>query len=117
MSDTRDLSHGGITRVVGRTTHCVLGEWIFGEHHGERGKAHLSRARVGAIAVGEARALPVHHEVEGVVVDYLLKLLVSDIADYDRVYKRIIAGTPLADVSSSFAMERIKYTTEVPLAD
>ena len=48
-------------------------------------------------------------------VDYLLKLLVSDIADYDRVYKKIIAGTPLADVSSSFAMERIKYTTEVPL--
>lgn len=48
-------------------------------------------------------------------VDYLLKVLVSDIADYDRVYKRLIAVAPLTDVSSSFAMETIKATTILPL--
>ena len=48
-------------------------------------------------------------------VDYLLKVLVSDIGDYDRVYKRLIAAAPLTDVSSSFAMETIKSTTALPL--
>ena len=48
-------------------------------------------------------------------VDYLLKILVADIADYDRVYKKLIAATTLSDVSSSFAMERIKHTTKVPI--
>jgi Lrp/AsnC family transcriptional regulator len=47
--------------------------------------------------------------------DYLLKVVVPDIAAYDRVYKRLIHGTELADVSSSFAMEEIKCTTELPL--
>ncbi|WP_298334907.1 Lrp/AsnC family transcriptional regulator [uncultured Erythrobacter sp.] len=48
-------------------------------------------------------------------VDYLLKLLVRDVADYDRVYKKLIAAASLADVSASFAMERIKYETAVPI--
>lgn len=48
-------------------------------------------------------------------VDYLLKILVRDIDDYDRLYKKLIKETPLSDVSSSFAMERIKYTTQVPV--
>ena len=39
----------------------------------------------------------------------------KDIADYDRVYKRVIKIAPLSDVSSSFAMERIKSTTALPL--
>lgn len=47
--------------------------------------------------------------------DYLLKVVVPDIAAYDRVYKRLIHGTDLADVSSSFAMEEIKCTTKLPL--
>ena len=48
-------------------------------------------------------------------VDYLLKILVVDMADYDRVYKKLIAIAPLADVSSSFAMERLKDTCVLPL--
>ncbi|MFK7914391.1 MAG: Lrp/AsnC family transcriptional regulator [Pseudomonadales bacterium] len=48
-------------------------------------------------------------------VDYLLKVVVGDIADYDRVYKKLIALAPLSDVSSSFAMECIKSTTALPL--
>jgi Lrp/AsnC family transcriptional regulator len=48
-------------------------------------------------------------------VDYLLKVVVHDIQDYDRVYKKLIAIAPLNDVSSSFAMERIKSSTALPL--
>ncbi len=50
-------------------------------------------------------------------VDYLLKVLVTDIAHYDRIYKKLIEVAELNDVSSSFAMERIKYTTAIPLPE
>lgn len=48
-------------------------------------------------------------------VDYLLRVVVPDIAAYDKVYKRLISGTQLHDVSSSFAMEELKLTTALPL--
>ncbi len=48
-------------------------------------------------------------------VDYLLRIVVPDIAAYDEVYKRLIEVTSFADVSSTFAMERIKYTTALPV--
>ncbi len=48
-------------------------------------------------------------------IDYLLKVVVADVSDYDRVYKKIISAAPLSDVSSSFAMERIKSTTALPI--
>ncbi|WP_163980813.1 Lrp/AsnC ligand binding domain-containing protein, partial [Raoultella ornithinolytica] len=48
-------------------------------------------------------------------VDYLLRVVVPDIAAYDAVYKRLIAKIDIRDVSSAFAMEQIKYTTELPL--
>jgi Lrp/AsnC family transcriptional regulator len=47
--------------------------------------------------------------------DYLLKVVVRDIAAYDAFYKRLIAAAPLSDVSSSFGMEQIKFTTALPL--
>ena len=49
-------------------------------------------------------------------VDYLMKVVVADIAHYDRVYKRLISLVKLTDVSSSFAMEQMKYTTALPVA-
>ena len=48
-------------------------------------------------------------------VDYLLRVVVPDIAAYDEVYKRLIEAVDLYDVSSSFAMEQIKYTTALPV--
>ncbi len=48
-------------------------------------------------------------------IDYMLKIVARDINDYDRVYKKLIAVAPLHDVSSSFAMERIKSTTALPI--
>lgn len=48
-------------------------------------------------------------------IDYLLKIRLKDINDYDRVYKALIATAPIADVSSSFTMEEMKYTTAIPV--
>lgn len=47
--------------------------------------------------------------------DYLLRVVVKDIASYDAFYKRFITATDLTDVTSSFAMEQIKSSTELPL--
>jgi Lrp/AsnC family transcriptional regulator len=47
--------------------------------------------------------------------DYLLKVLVRDIAAYDAFYRKLIATAPLSDVSSAFAMEQIKSTTALPV--
>lgn len=48
-------------------------------------------------------------------VDYMLRVVVPTVEAYDGVYKRLIAVAELAEVSSSFAMEEIKYTTALPL--
>lgn len=48
-------------------------------------------------------------------IDYLLRLALPDIAAYDSFYKRLIAKVDLSDVTSMFAMEEIKSTTELPL--
>lgn len=47
--------------------------------------------------------------------DYLLKVLVKDMECFDHFYKRLVNGIECSDVTSSFAMEQIKYTTAVPL--
>jgi len=48
-------------------------------------------------------------------VDYLLKVVVPDIAAYDKFYKKLISKIDISDVSSSFAMEEIKNTSILPL--
>ena len=48
-------------------------------------------------------------------VDYVLQVLVPDIAGYDRFYRRLISFVDLNDVSSSFVMERLKETTAIPV--
>ena len=49
-------------------------------------------------------------------IDYLLKVVVPDIEAYDTFYKKLVAKIDITDVSSAFAMERIKETTALPLA-
>lgn len=48
-------------------------------------------------------------------VDYLLRVVVPNIAAYDVFYKKLIGRIEIAKVSSAFAMEQIKYTTTLPL--
>ena len=48
-------------------------------------------------------------------VDYMLRVVVADIAGFDTFYKRLIAAVPLKNVTSRFAMEKIKSTTALPI--
>ena len=48
-------------------------------------------------------------------VDYMLRVVVRDIQGYDAFYKRLIAAIPLKNVTSRFAMEKIKATTALPI--
>ena len=50
-------------------------------------------------------------------VDYMLRVVVPDMASYDVFYKKLISTVKLKDVSSSFAMEEIKYTTAIPVPE
>lgn len=48
--------------------------------------------------------------------DYLLRVVVKDIQSFDRFYKTLVNSVDgLTDVTSSFAMEQMKYTTALPL--
>jgi Lrp/AsnC family transcriptional regulator len=48
-------------------------------------------------------------------VDYMLRVVVADMNAYDSFYKRLIAAAPLKNVTSHFAMERLKSTTMLPI--
>jgi Lrp/AsnC family transcriptional regulator len=48
-------------------------------------------------------------------VDYMLRVVVPDIQGFDAFYKRLIAAVPLKNVTSRFAMEKIKSTTALPI--
>jgi Lrp/AsnC family transcriptional regulator len=50
-------------------------------------------------------------------VDYMLRVVVRDMQSYDAFYKRLIASVPLKNVTSRFAMERIKSTTALPIGE
>jgi Lrp/AsnC family transcriptional regulator len=68
-----------------------------------------------AKAVREIPEIIECHRMSG-DVDYLLKIAVSDIAHYDRIYQKLISTVSgLSDVSSTFSMERLKYGTALPV--
>jgi len=48
-------------------------------------------------------------------VDYMLRVVTKDVQSYDAFYKRLIETVPLKNVTSRFAMERIKSTTALPI--
>lgn len=63
------------------------------------------------------RAMP---EILGVYrmtgdLDYLIRARVADMADYDRLYQRLIARVEMGDVAASFVMEELKEGTALPL--
>ncbi|MGE5270057.1 MAG: Lrp/AsnC family transcriptional regulator [Thiohalocapsa sp.] len=71
----------------------------------------LERFSVGVAAMPEVMEV---YRMAG-DVDYLLRVAVGDMAEYDSFYKRLIALAPMKNVTSRFAMERMKYTTAYPL--
>ena len=48
-------------------------------------------------------------------VDYMLRVVVPDIQGYDTFYKKLIATVSLKNVTSRFAMQKIKSTTALPI--
>jgi Lrp/AsnC family transcriptional regulator len=48
-------------------------------------------------------------------IDYLLKVLVPSIEKFDEFYKKLTDKIDLSDVTTSFSMEEIKQTSNLPL--
>lgn len=48
-------------------------------------------------------------------VDYLLRVVVGSMTVFDEFYKKLIGEVPLRNVTSRFALERVKSTTAYPL--
>src|SRR5207253_10578421 len=48
-------------------------------------------------------------------VDYMLRVVVTDMQSYDVFYKKLIGAVPLKNVTSRFAMEKIKSVTALPV--
>ncbi len=71
----------------------------------------LARFRAAVISLPEITGV---HRTSG-ELDYVLRARVADVKAYDRLYQRLIAKVPLADVNASFVMEDIKDTTALPL--
>ena len=71
----------------------------------------LARFAAAVIALPEVQEF---HRMSG-DVDYLLKVVTTDIEGYDRFYKKLIKVSQLTGVSSAFSMEQIKFTTALPL--
>jgi Lrp/AsnC family transcriptional regulator len=69
--------------------------------------------RFSAIIAGMPEVMEVYRMAGD--IDYLLRVAVADMSEYDAFYKRLIASAPMKNVTSRFGMERMKYTTAYPL--
>jgi Lrp/AsnC family transcriptional regulator len=78
---------------------------------GEHTPEWLERFSAGVAAMPEVMEV---YRVAG-HVDYMLRVAVADMVEYDAFYKRLIAIAAMKNVTSRFAMERIKHTTAYPL--
>jgi Lrp/AsnC family transcriptional regulator len=70
-------------------------------------------ARFADLVAGMDEVMEVHRMAGD--IDYLLRVAVPNMAAFDDFYRRLIEAVPLKDVSSRFAMERVKFTTAYPL--
>jgi Lrp/AsnC family transcriptional regulator len=96
----RDLLGLGVTVIVAIRTARHSEEW-------------LETFATGVAAIPEVVEF---YRMSG-EIDYLLKVVARDIADYDRIYRKLTRVADLHDVSSSFAMQEIKSTTALPLPE
>ncbi|HWX50674.1 MAG TPA: Lrp/AsnC family transcriptional regulator [Roseomonas sp.] len=79
---------------------------------GEHSPAWMARFREAVEAMPEVMEV---YRMAG-EVDYMLRVAVADMAAFDAFYRRLVEAVPMRDVTSRFAMERIKHTTAYPLA-
>ena len=78
---------------------------------GEHTPAWLEQFSAGVAAMPEVMEV---YRMAG-DVDYVMRVAVADMAEFDAFYKRLIAVAPMKNVTSRFAMERMKHTTAYPL--
>jgi Lrp/AsnC family transcriptional regulator len=91
-----------------------LGLTVFVEiESGDHSKDWLDRFRSAVTEMPEVMEI---YRMAG-DVDYLLRITVPNMAAVDAFYQRLIATVPLKNVTSRFAMERVKYTTAYPIAE
>lgn len=66
---------------------------------------------------GTVAAMPQVMEVYRMAgdVDYMLRVVVADMQSYDAFYKKLIGTVALKNVTSRFAMEKIKSVTALPV--
>lgn len=65
-------------------------------------------------AIGGIPEIVEAHRLAG-NLDYILRIVVPNVETYDRIYKRLIADVPIAEVSAYFSMETLKEETALPL--
>jgi Lrp/AsnC family transcriptional regulator len=65
-------------------------------------------------AIAEMPEIMGAHRMSG-DLDYILRVRVRDVRAYDKFYQRLISKVPISNVSSSFVMEDLKDSTELPL--
>lgn len=94
----RDKLNVGTTVFVAIRTNQHSDEWL----------ARFTAALANMSEIVEA------HRLSG-DTDYLLRIVVPDIGEYDRVYQQLIRELEFLDVSSSFSMEELKSTTAIPI--
>ena len=78
---------------------------------GEHTPAWLERFSAGVDAMPEVMEV---YRMAG-DVDYMLRVVVADMQSYDVFYKKLIGAVPLKNVTSRFAMEKIKSVTALPV--
>ncbi|MES2743283.1 MAG: Lrp/AsnC family transcriptional regulator [Pseudomonadota bacterium] len=77
----------------------------------EHDEKWLERFAAAVVALPEVQEF---HRMSG-DVDYLLKVVTTDIGGYDVFYKKLIKVSQLSGISSAFSMEQIKSSTALPL--
>lgn len=48
-------------------------------------------------------------------MDYLLRVVVREMVNFDTFYKRLTDAVPIKNVTSHFSMERIRFSTAYPV--
>lgn len=94
----RDKLNVGLTAFVGIRTNQHSPEWL----------------KRFAEAVRDIHEIVECYRMSG-ETDYMLRVVIPDVKAFDGVYNRLIEKIELYDVTTSFAMEDLKYSTELPL--
>ena len=69
-----------------------------------------------ADAVNQYPEITEVHRITGTQSDYLMKVVASDISDYDAFQQKLISDISFTTMSSGVSLQEIKYTTKLPLS-